>query len=36
LRIAERVTVLNLGAIVCDGKPAEVLAAPIVQQIYLG
>jgi ABC-type branched-subunit amino acid transport system ATPase component len=36
LRIAERVTVLNLGAIVYDGKPAEVLAAPIVQQIYLG
>jgi ABC-type branched-subunit amino acid transport system ATPase component len=36
LRIAERVTVLNLGGVVYDGKPAEVLAAPIVQQIYLG
>jgi ABC-type branched-subunit amino acid transport system ATPase component len=36
LRIAERVTVLNLGAVVYDGKPADVLAAPIVQQIYLG
>jgi ABC-type branched-subunit amino acid transport system ATPase component len=36
LRIAERVTVLNLGAVVFDGKPADVLAAPIVQQIYLG
>jgi branched-chain amino acid transport system ATP-binding protein len=36
LGIAERVTVLNLGAVVYDGKPADVLAAPIVQQIYLG
>jgi branched-chain amino acid transport system ATP-binding protein len=36
LRIAERVTVLNLGSVVYDGKPADVLAAPIVQQIYLG
>jgi ABC-type branched-subunit amino acid transport system ATPase component len=36
LRIAERVTVLNLGAVVYEGKPADVLAAPIVQQIYLG
>ena len=36
LRIAERVTVLNLGTVVYDGKPADVLAAPIVQQIYLG
>jgi branched-chain amino acid transport system ATP-binding protein len=36
LRIAERVTVLNLGGVVFDGEPADVLAAPIVQQIYLG
>jgi len=36
LRIAERVTVLNLGAVVYDGKPSDVLAAPIVRQIYLG
>jgi ABC-type branched-subunit amino acid transport system ATPase component len=36
LRIAERVTVLNLGAIAYDGKPSDVLAAPIVRQIYLG
>ena len=36
LRIAERVTVLNLGTVVYDGKPTDVLAAPIVQQIYLG
>jgi ABC-type branched-subunit amino acid transport system ATPase component len=36
LRIAERVTVLNLGAVVYDGKPVDVLAAPIVRQIYLG
>jgi branched-chain amino acid transport system ATP-binding protein len=36
LRVAERVTVLNLGAVVYDGKPAEVVAAPIVKQIYLG
>jgi ABC-type branched-subunit amino acid transport system ATPase component len=36
LRIAERVTVLNLGTVVYDGKPADVLTAPIVQQIYLG
>jgi branched-chain amino acid transport system ATP-binding protein len=36
LRVAERVTVLNLGAVVFDGRPDEVLAAPIVRQIYLG
>ena len=36
LRVAERVTVLNLGAIVFDGKPAAVLADPLVRQIYLG
>nr|ART40309.1 K502 [uncultured bacterium] len=36
LRVAERVTVLNLGAIVFDGGPDEVLADPLVRQIYLG
>jgi ABC-type branched-subunit amino acid transport system ATPase component len=36
LRIAERVTVLSLGSVVYDGSPADVLASPIVQQIYLG
>jgi ABC-type branched-subunit amino acid transport system ATPase component len=36
LRIADRVTVLNLGGVVYDGSPADVLASPIVQQIYLG
>ena len=36
LQIAQRVTVLHLGAIVCDGEPAAVLADPIVKQIYLG
>ena len=36
LRIAERVTVLNLGAVICDGTPEEVLADPLVKQVYLG
>lgn len=36
LRVADRVTVLNLGAIVYDGTPVEVLSAPIVKEIYLG
>ena len=36
LRVAERVTVLNLGAIVFDGGPAAMLADPLVRQIYLG
>jgi branched-chain amino acid transport system ATP-binding protein len=36
MRVAERVTVLHLGAVVCDGAPAEVLADPTVRQIYLG
>jgi branched-chain amino acid transport system ATP-binding protein len=35
-RIAERVTVLDLGRIVCDGDPAAVLADPTVRRIYLG
>jgi ABC-type branched-subunit amino acid transport system ATPase component len=36
LSIAERVTVLNLGRIICDGAPDVVLADPVVRQIYLG
>ena len=36
LRIAEHVTVLSLGAVVFDGKPADALSAPIVKEIYLG
>ncbi len=36
LRIAERVTVLSLGAVVYDGKASDVLTSPIVREIYLG
>jgi ABC-type branched-subunit amino acid transport system ATPase component len=36
MRIAERVTVLDLGRIVCDGAPDFVLADPTVRRIYLG
>jgi branched-chain amino acid transport system ATP-binding protein len=36
MRVAERVTVLDLGAVICDGTPAEVLADPAVKRVYLG
>ena len=36
LTVAERLTVLNLGQILRDGGPGEVLADPEVRRIYLG
>jgi branched-chain amino acid transport system ATP-binding protein len=36
LGFAERVTVLNLGRILRDGDPREVLSDPEVRRIYLG
>jgi branched-chain amino acid transport system ATP-binding protein len=36
LTIAERLTVLNLGQILRDGEPGEVLADAEVRRIYLG
>jgi branched-chain amino acid transport system ATP-binding protein len=35
-RLADRIVVLQDGAIVADGAPAEVVASPAVQQAYLG
>ena len=34
--LADRIIVLNQGALVADGDPAEVIASPIVQEAYLG
>ncbi|MBC7578583.1 MAG: ABC transporter ATP-binding protein [Tardiphaga sp.] len=34
--LAERIIVLPNGQLVADGKPAEVIASPIVQEAYLG
>ncbi len=34
--LADRIIVLNNGALVADGDPAEVIASPVVQQAYLG
>ena len=34
--LADRIIVLNNGALVADGLPAEVIASPVVQQAYLG
>ena len=34
--LADRIIVLHNGALVADGKPAEVIALPIVQEAYLG
>ena len=34
--LADRVIVLHNGQLVADGKPAEVVASPIVQEAYLG
>ena len=34
--LADRIIVLTNGELVADGKPAEVIASPIVQQAYLG
>jgi len=34
--LADRIIVLHNGTLVADGKPAEVIASPIVQEAYLG
>jgi branched-chain amino acid transport system ATP-binding protein len=34
--LADRILVLNNGALVADGTPAEVMALPVVREIYLG
>jgi len=34
--LADRIIVLNNGALVADGEPAQVIASPMVQQAYLG
>ncbi len=34
--LADRIIVLHNGRLVADGKPAEVIASPIVQEAYLG
>jgi branched-chain amino acid transport system ATP-binding protein len=34
--LADRIVVLHNGRLVADGPPAEVIAAPVVQQAYLG
>ena len=35
-RLADRIIVLQDGAIIADGLPAEVVASPAVQRAYLG
>jgi branched-chain amino acid transport system ATP-binding protein len=34
--LADRIIVLHNGRLVADGKPAEVMASPVVQEAYLG
>ena len=34
--LADRIVVLHNGVLVADGDPAEVIASPIVQEVYLG
>jgi branched-chain amino acid transport system ATP-binding protein len=34
--LADRIIVLHQGRLVADGRPAEVIASPIVQEAYLG
>ena len=34
--LADRIVVLHNGELVADGKPAEVMALPVVREIYLG
>jgi len=35
-KLADRIVVLHNGELVADGKPDEVMALPIVREIYLG
>ena len=34
--LADRIIVLHNGKLVADGKPADVMASPVVQEAYLG
>jgi branched-chain amino acid transport system ATP-binding protein len=34
--LADRIVVLHNGKLVADGKPADVMASPVVQEAYLG
>jgi branched-chain amino acid transport system ATP-binding protein len=34
--LADRIVVPHNGALIADGKPAEVMALPVVRDIYLG
>jgi branched-chain amino acid transport system ATP-binding protein len=34
--LADRIIVLHQGQLVADGRPAEVIASPVVQEAYLG
>jgi branched-chain amino acid transport system ATP-binding protein len=34
--LADRIIVLHNGTLVADGEPGEVIASPIVQEVYLG
>jgi branched-chain amino acid transport system ATP-binding protein len=36
LPVADRVTVMNEGAVVFEGSPQETAASPLVQALYLG
>jgi branched-chain amino acid transport system ATP-binding protein len=36
MEVADRITVMNNGAILVEGRPAEIKADPEVQRAYLG
>ena len=36
ISVSDQIVVLDFGKVVADGTPAEVVANPVVQEIYLG